>query len=196
MAAPKSPKRIVDSLTPADFPALLNRLLDVAEKNPDALPAAHATTEGNPINIRPIVPEASDWAASMQAGAAAAGEKWKAGVLNPRRNPKEEALKANASYKNGVQAALAEDRYAKGVATINLDEMAETVTALGGGVFTAGVAARKGKIERKIGQMRPLVVAAVNAVHALPKDTRDQRRARVLANMDAFESVGKKLRGA
>jgi hypothetical protein len=194
MAIPKSPKpsEVVQSLDA--FERVLQVALDVAEKNPDALPG-QARVEGNPISIGPRVPEAADIASKMVSGAVAAGERWLKNVQSPRKNPIEAARAAKGRWRTRVTEAAANDAFDKGLAKVNVDEMMETVRKRGAGAFTQGVQDRQAKITRVVGEMRPMILALANTLDAMPADTDAQREAKAVAAIRGMREIGKRRRG-
>lgn len=195
MAVPKR-KTAAGTVTLDTFLEHLSKDLALAATDPDALEGAHATTTGNPINLGPRVPEATDWANKQIANATAAGERWLANVQRPTKDPKAEALRANARYKGEMAKVLTEDRFAKGVQKIDLDEMMATIVAGGSGQFTSGVERRRGKIGRVVGDLRAQVLALANNLDKLPIDTPEQREAKMIAAKRGMEAIGRARRGS
>jgi len=176
------------------FDSVLDKALAVAAKNPDALPGAHEH-QGNPITLGPRVPEAADWGQSMADGAVAKGEKWFARVKTPKKDPIKAAIAAKGKYKDKVTESLAQDRFARGLAQVDEDEMYATIEAGGAAAFTSGIERRRGKITKKIEKLRPKVLALANAIDAMPDTTDAQREARMVAARRGMIKVGKDLRG-
>jgi len=147
--------------------------------------------QGNPRNLGPRIPDGATMAADMVRGAQNNAEKWLRNTLAPRKDPLEEAKKANASWKNGVQEAVREDRFVKGLNAVDEAEMIRTIEATGAAGYAAGVAKREGKITKAFDALSPLLAAAVKQLDAMPRDTKEQRRAKVLKNLDLMEELGK-----
>jgi len=177
----------------AEFSKVLDKALDVAVKNPEALPG-HGESVGNPITLAPRIPEAATMADKMVQNAQANAQRWLDNVLKPRKDPITGAKNANAKYKARVTEALQEDRWLKGINSIDENEMYETVRALGATHFSTGIAARKGKITKKLEKMRPLVLALTNTLDAMDTATDQQREAKMIAARRGMIEVGKKLR--
>lgn len=142
-----------------------------------------------------LLPSVESWVEKQVTRTTAAGEAWKEGVKNPRRDPVAQAKKSNTKYKNAVQAALASDKWLRSLDKIDPNQVAATVEALGAGVFTQGVSARRGKIAAAIGKLRPLLLTHMTANDAMPGDTPEQREAKMIANLRGMRSIGAKLRG-
>jgi len=183
---------VVSSLD--QFSTALATALEMAEKNPTALPG-YGPSEGNPVNLSPRIPEAADMAAKLVGNATNAGERWLANVQSPRKDPIA-AMKASATkYKNRMAEALSQGLWERGVANINEAEMYATIKALGAGVFTTGLAARTGKITAVFAKLRPMLVALAGTLDAMPTDTDAQREAKLLAARRGMIAIGKKMKG-
>ena len=189
---PLPPSPVVQSL--ADFERVLDKALDVAVKNPDALPGMHESA-GNPVTLAPRVPSAGDMVEKLMTNAQAAGECWLAGVKKPRKEPLKAALAALGKYKSKMAAALASGSWEKGLAAADETAMYATIDALGAGVFTTGVGARKAKMTAAFTKLQPMLVALANTIDAMPQDTEAQREARLLAARRGMIEIGKKLKG-
>jgi hypothetical protein len=176
------------------FAATLKLALEVAATHPDSLPGMHPTL-GNPVSLAPRIPEASTMATKLVDNATAGGQHWVDGTLNPRKDPIAAMKRSVAKYTNAVQAALANKSWEKGVNNIDEAGMYETIRTLGSGVFTAGLAARKGKIERVFAKMRPFLVALAGTLDAMPTDTDQQREAKMIAAKRGMQEIGKKMAG-
>lgn len=173
--------------------AVLEKALEVAEKNPEALPG-YGEEIGNPITLAPRIPEAADMATKMVANATAAGSRWLENTMKPRKDPIEGMKKAKDKYKNRMQESLTDDRWAKGVNAIDENEMYATIQARGAGAFTSGIEARKGKIQKKLEKMRPLQLALTATLDAMPTGTDAQREQKMLVARRGMIEIGKKLR--
>jgi hypothetical protein len=130
-------------------------------------------------------------AGRMVANAQAQGEHWLAKTLQPRKEPLKEAAKANAKYKAAVTKAVAEDRFAKGIAGADEGAMYETIKAGGSAAFTQGIAKRQAKITKAFTTLRPKLLAHVQALDAMPTDTEAQRDQKVLANVQGMRKLRK-----
>lgn len=173
--------------------AVLDKALEVAEKNPEALPG-FGEEMGNPITLAPRIPEAAEMADKMVANASNAGQRWLDNTLRPRKDPIAGMKKAGGKYKKRVEEALADDRWMKGVNQIDENEMYETIRQVGAGAFTNGINARKGKITRKLEKMRPLMVALTATLDAMPTDTDQQREQKMIVARRGMIEIGKKMK--
>jgi len=176
------------------FSAVLDKALDVAVKNPDALPGMN-TRPGNPVTLAPSVPEAETMVDDLIANAQNNADKWLRNVLRPRRSPVAAMKAAGGKYKNKMEEALREGRWDKGVEQIDEDAMYDTIKALGTGVFSTGVGARRAKMITKFGKLRPLFVALKDTIEKMPQDTDTQREARLVAARRGMIAIGKTMKG-
>lgn len=151
--------------------------------------------EGNPRTLGPRIPDGATMAADMVRGAQNNGEKWLRNTLAPKKDPIAEAKKANAAYKNGVQEAVREDRFLKGLEAVDEAQMVATIEATGAAGYVSGVERRQGKIANAFDTLAPLYAAAVKQLDGMPRDTKEQRRAKVLKNLDLMEELGKAYKG-
>ncbi len=194
MAIPKR-KRPAKAVTLDNVVEGFHELAAQALKDPDSLEGAHATTEGNPVNLGPRIPEAADMAEKMVDNAAANATRWLEKVLSPKKNPVEEAKKKKGKYNAAMQQVISEDRFAKGLDKVDIDEMYAIIRERGAAAFSSGVQARKGKITRVMGELRPLLLAVAQKLDAMPTDTDPQREAKLLAARKLMIEVGKIRRG-
>lgn len=193
MAKPKpNPPAAVDSLS--DFEKSLAGKLDQAVKDPNSLEGMHER-EGNPVTLGPRIPEAADMAADMVAKAAASGDKWLQKTLHPKKDPITAAKAAKGKWKNKMEEAIRDDKFAKGLDMIDEDEMYKTIADGGTSPFTSGVQRRAAKVERVMGELRPLQVALCEELDKMPIDTEEQREAKMIAAKRGMQAIGKKRRG-
>jgi hypothetical protein len=151
--------------------------------------------EGNPVQIRPAFPDAATFTKALTDGVAANSAKYAAGVRAPRKNFLEAAKASNQAWKNGVQAAVAGDRFLAGLGKVNPDEAIETAATLGAATYVQGVQGRAAKIQRIMTEVAPAMAAAVSTVRALPANTDADREARAVAMIRAARAVGLSRRG-
>jgi len=195
MAVPKrkQPAGRIESL--GEFEASLDRALDQAETNPESLAGYAPTTDGNPINLGPRVPEADQWAEKMVTNAANAGSRWLAGVKAPRKNPIEAAKAAQNKWANKVREAIEQGRFAAGLDNVDLDEMYAIIEAGGETPYTSGVRRREGKVRRVVSELRNQVLALAQELDKMPTDTAEQREAKMIAAKRGMEAIGRRRRG-
>lgn len=164
------------------------------DANPDH-PDLIGKPEGNPVQIRPAFPDAATFTKHLLDGVAAKAGRYAEGVRAPRKNFLEAAKAANQAWKNGVNAAVAGDRFAAGLNKVNADEAIETAATLGAQTYVSGVQGRQAKIQRIMSEVAPQMAAAVATVRALPANTDADREARAVGMIRAARAVGLARRG-
>ena len=185
-----------DSALPTlgDFEARLDGALDRAMKDPDSFEGMHAR-EGNPRTLAPRIPEAADTAAKHAERTAAAGAAWKAGVMRPKKDPIKAAIAAEGKWEARMKEAIAAKSFAHGLEAVDEEEMIRILEGTDESVFTAGVARRGPKYERKLALMRPMQIALAEEIDRMPQDSDAQREARMIAAVRGARAIGKKLKG-
>lgn len=161
------------------------------EKNPKM---AGGAIDGG-INTRNAFPDPSTMADRWTKGVSDNAQKWVEGIQNPRKNFKTEALKAKDSWKNGVQKAIAEDGYAKGISGIDVAQAIATAVQVGAAGYSNGAMARKPKFTSAMTKWVPAASAAVQTVRNMPANTDADREARAVSMMRAFKVAAKTLAG-
>lgn len=151
--------------------------------------------EGNPVQIRPAFPSASDMTSRWVQGIDSAGDNYVRGVQTPRANFKVAALQNKEAWKAGITKAVAEDAFAKGMSQVNEDEAIAIAVAVGSQGWANGAKARQNKHTRIMGRVSPLMAAAVESVRRKPAVTDADRETRAIEMIRAGRAVGKALRG-
>jgi hypothetical protein len=164
---------------------------DANPQHPDLI----GKPEGNPVQIRPAFPDAATFTRRLIEGVSGAAARYAEGVRAPRANFLERAKGANQSWKNGVQAAVAGDRFAAGLNKVNADEAIETAATLGAQSYVPGVQGRQQKIQRVMTEVSPQMAAAVATVRAMPANNDAERDARAVGMIRAARAVGLARRG-
>jgi len=179
----------------SDFEASLEaRLRSVAGSegigNPQDL-----TLPGNPVELAPPVLPAEEWAKKAADRAVAAADEWYKRVMKPRRHPVEAAIAADKKRKDRLAEAEKKGKWVAAMKQVDVDEMYKTIEAVGPEGFSSGIEARRGKIEKKIGKLQPLVVALKEEIQKMPEETDTQREKRMLAARRGMLKIGDILRG-
>ncbi len=163
--------------------------------DPELAARANIVKSGNPITIRRIK-GADRWTSDLVAGVSAARDKYLDGIQNPRKNPKEEALKKKGRWKNKIEESIKNDSYAKGIAGYNLDEAIELAVTIGADNLVRGVEARAPKIRRVVDKLVPLFVAAKDALDRMPTDTIAETEKKQIEASRLMRGIGLKMKGA
>ncbi len=90
-----------------------------------------------PIQIKPL----EKVLAKYKQNASAAGGSYTDGVNFPKRDQAEAAIAAKDAFAQGVQEAIAQDRFAKGVAAAGSAKWKEKATGVGAQRFAPGITA-------------------------------------------------------
>lgn len=129
-----------------------------------------------PIRVKP----ADKVAAKYASKATAAGGDYKDGLDFPKRDQAEAALAAKDAYTAGVQQAIAEDRFSKGVQAAGSSKWKAKASTVGAQRFTQGVQAGTADYQKGIGPVLA-TIAATELPPRYPKgDPRNLDRVRVM----------------
>ena len=179
----------------AEFDKGLNAQLDKAAKKTGVGKPADLTLPDNPVSVGSRVKSPEAWAAKLIANALGSGDNWMVGILNPRKNPIEAGIAAEAKYQDKLKQSMVEKRRVKGLQQVDVEAMYKTIEEGGPTVYTGGIERRRAKIEGKIGKLQPLVLALAQELDKMPQDTDSQREAKMIAAKRGMQAIGKKMRG-
>ncbi|MGH7321148.1 MAG: hypothetical protein ACRELA_16185 [Candidatus Rokuibacteriota bacterium] len=144
--------------------------------------------EGNPIQIRPPWrPSKERW---QQGVTTVGGQRWVEGVRNPRASFKDAALANNAGWKAGVNQAVQQDRFAKGMQKVDVDEAISIAEQIGPQGYAAGAAARADKFQRRVDEIAPRMAAVTEATRRMPATTLPERIARMVNQVQGSAAAG------
>lgn len=138
-----------------------------------------------------MVKDAKVWADKQLARVRVSGDDYRKGVENPKRNPIEAALAKKEKWKANMMKAIQEDRWAKTMSKLTLDDWRKPTLELGTERFIRGVEANEGKIRAFIDKFQPMLSSHSASIEAMPDTTDSEREARMLANLRGM----KKLKG-
>lgn len=138
------------------------------------------------------VKSASRWASQQIKNAVAGAADWQDGIHNPSRDPIKAAIDAEKKWENNTTQAIKDKKFVKGLQGKSLSDITTVVDKLGSGVFSAGIEARESKITEKVNNLQPKVQAVSDAIQAMPDDTPDNRKNRLLAARELMLKVGQK----
>lgn len=151
---------------------------------------------GNPITLGPRLPKPDEWAKLQVQGSKNNAQKWLDRVMKPKKNFKEEALKAKERYKDSMRRVLDEGLWEGGMALVDESEAMAVIKKIGASGYSRGVEAREAKIQRVIRDMYDDRLALAAEIDALPVTTDEDREAKMIANKRGLQAIGKKRRGA
>lgn len=132
------------------------------------------------MRVMPIEQIARKW--KRRAGAAVGD--FEQGVRNPRRPWQEATLAAASAYADGVQAAIANDQFSKGVSATSNSDWLERATTLGPARYGQGVAASDIRYRNKFRPFRD----AIAAIELPPRGPRGSTQ-----NYDRVRLIGETL---
>jgi hypothetical protein len=179
----------------ADPIAAFHAIMDLWDGHPGLYEAVHVPNPETGITLQNPGPDATRMASKYQAKVAAAAGDYVYGVQNPKRDFKQAAVAANGKWKNRVQEAVTQDRFARAMSQVDSAEAIATAISDQGAAYTAGAAKRQAKVGRVYSRLAPMLGAVSQAVQAMPQDTDAQRAQRLLAARQAMIEVGKRLKG-
>lgn len=103
------------------------------------------------------------------------------GVRNPTKDWAKETAAANDAYKAGVTAAVAKDRFAKGVAKAGTEKWKRKATEVGPARFSQGVQVAQPDYEKGFAPYRETIEKTVLPPRFAKGDPRNVDRVRVMA---------------
>lgn len=153
--------------------------------NREIAPGVHISNPG---------PDATRMTERYIAGVGATANRYVEGMLAPRRNPVEAAIRAKGKWAGRVQEAIQQNAYEAGVRAQNYSEGVEIATSDGGAAWSAGATKRQSKVQRKFAQLAPLLGGVSQAIQNMAQDTDAQRAARLMKARELMINVGKQMK--
>jgi hypothetical protein len=141
-----------------------------------------------------LLKDPTTWVNDQIAGVRNSLDKYRDGVQNPSRDPKQAMEAAKDRYKDSVSRSLSEDRWAKSISNIDFDEAAALAVA-SADKLASGVEARKTKITRRVTKLHGFLTAHVQAMNAMPVKSDADAEKKMLANLKGMRDIGAKMRG-
>lgn len=115
----------------------------------------------------------------------------KDGVAAMTVNPMEEAAKQKDRYKDGVQKAVDEGRWERGLRSVSVDDWKTKMTTVGVNRISDGAKAAQQKVMDFHAKFQPIMERAKAQIKTMPKGTEQASLDRVKAAMDAAKSYRK-----
>lgn len=106
---------------------------------------------------------------------------YEAGVKNPKKDWASETAKANDSWKSGVQAAVAANRFQSGVNKAGTEKWKRGAVEKGTARFGPGVQAAQGDYEKGFAPYRDIIERTTLPPRFARRDPRNLERVRVIA---------------
>ena len=170
-------------------------IADFFDANPGVYEGIHAAKTAAGLPSRNPGPDGAAMTEKYLRNTQAAQADYVRGVQNPRRDPKQAALAANGKWKQRTQAAIQQDRFAKGIATYDVAAAVAAATSDGGSAYAAGIQKRAGKVQAAFSRLAPLIASVSQAVQQMPQDSDQQREARMVENLRRMRDLGIRFRG-
>ncbi len=123
---------------------------------------------------------------------AAAGERMKAGINAVTENPAEKAAAAAPKYLAGVQRAMAEGKYEAGLRKVTLQGWKTKMLNKGISNMQTGAREAVPDMQAFLTDFLPFAAQVSDQVKAMPSGTKEDSRARMLANFEAMSNYRKR----
>lgn len=185
-------RNMIDGLDPV---AAFHAIADTFDGSPGLYAAMHVANPETGVTLRNPGPDAGAMAEKYGRKVAQAAPDYVRGVQNPRASFKQAAIAANGKWKNRVQEAVQQDRFASAMGKVDEAEAITMATSDGGAAYTAGAGKRQAKVNRVFGRLAPLLGSVSTAIRQMPQDTDAQRAQRLLAARQLMIEVGKRMKG-
>lgn len=114
-----------------------------------------------------------------------------AGIKNPDRDPKQAALAAKEKMIDKWNKSIESGNWENGVANYDVQEAQRVAEKVGADNLVRGVRERRTKLAKFWNGMAPLIQSHKDKIQSLPQDTEEQRKERMLQNLEGM----KKLKG-
>lgn len=185
-------REILDTHGPEDAAVILGQKFSA---DPEFFNALHHREIAPGVRISNPGPDASTMVERYVTGVNNAGSRWVQGMQNPRRDPKQAALRAAGKWGQRTTEAIQSGAYAKGIQNYDVGEAVAIATADGGQAYVAGATKRQAKVQRSFQRLAPLLGGVSQAIQNMPQDTDAQREQRLLAARKMMINVGKQMKG-
>ena len=182
----------LQELLDKDPVAFFHALAEMYQSGQD--PKAMGIIPSNPVTKKVKSPDR--WAKQQVENAVAASKDWLDGVKNPSRNPIEAALDKKDKWVDRLTTAIKDDKWAKNLKKVSPSDIVAVAEKLGTRVYEDGVQARTDKINKRVGELQPLVQAVSDTIQAMPDKTDADREKRLISARKLMLEVGKKRAGA
>lgn len=124
------------------------------------------------------------WAQRM----AGAGERMKQGVQAVTENPAEKAAAAAPQWLAGVQRAASEGKFEEGLRKVTLADWKAKMLGKGIANMQNGAREAQADMQRFLTNFLPFAAQVSDQIKAMPKGTKEDARARMMANFEAMSN--------
>lgn len=138
----------------------------------------------------PEIKKTSDIAAKWARVTPQRAEDYRQGVMNPRVSWSEATAAASERYKAGIQEAIQQDRFAKGVKAAGDDRWQERATTIGPARFSEGVATSESRYEEGFAPYADVIAKTVLPPRFAKGDPRNLERVKVMSQALRKKKVG------
>lgn len=169
-------------------------VMKLYEELPGLYSAIHQPDPETGLNIMNPGPDPVAAAAKYKRKVSQAAPDWVAGMRNPKADFKTAAMAAAGKWASGVQDAMTNDRFRRGMGKVDVQEAINTATSDNGAAYTAGAAKRQAKVERVFQVLMPALGAISQQIRQLPQDTPQDREQRMVENLRRMRALKDVLR--
>jgi len=131
------------------------------------------------IGPRLLTPE--DWSDDWAAGVKAMRDRWKKRVLKPKKDPVAEAIKNEGKWRDRLEEAIREGRFAKKLRKVGFEGWANMVAVTEAREYEDGATKRKAKFLGITKELQSIRLYAVQKLDAMPTVTDTDRERKLLA---------------
>lgn len=142
-----------------------------------------------PISITRI-PSPEDWRAKQVGNVKAVGEtNYRAKVVKPKKDPIEAGKAAEDKYANEMRRVIETKARLAGLSATSSDEWLTYTQEIGAPRLVDGVVKREPKIAKFLNKWQPLLKSHVDKLDSMADATLQDRKAKMLANVDGLVSL-------
>jgi hypothetical protein len=178
---------------PDEASAILGQLFS---ERPEFWQALHGREIAPGVHISNPGPDPAVMIERYISGVQNAPGRYVQGMQNPRRDPKQAAIRAAGKWANRVQEAIQSGAFAAGIQQYDVTEAVQIATADGGQAYVAGAVKRQAKVGRTFNRLAPLLAGVSQVIQNMGQDTDAQREQRLIQARKLMINVGKQLKGA
>jgi hypothetical protein len=168
--------------------------IDFWNENPGMYEAVHQPDPITGVTIQNPGPDPQAAADKYKRKVAQAAPDWVKGMLAPKASFKTAAMAASGKWASGVQDAVQNDRFRKGMGKVDEAEAIRVATSDNGAAYVAGAAKRQDKVVRVFATLMPALGAISQQIRQMPQDTPADREQRMVENLRRMRALKDVLR--
>jgi len=147
------------------------------------------------VEIKRLLPP-DVWIKRQIGNLEAVGEaNFREGIKRPKKHTIEEGIKAEKKYAEQLKKAIAEERRAKALKVVTLDEWYGYTEEIGAPRLVEGVVKRKAEVDKFVTKWQPILLEHVKKIDAMPEVTDPERERRMLENLRGLKALKGTWRG-